>query len=168
METTYFEETQHFPWGFVVLTALVAVLFGTIFLIQVIFKIKVGTRPIPSWLSLIIFLLVTALTVFLGLQKLQTKITSQAIYYSLGALAPMRSIKTSEIASIHIRKYDGMDEFSGWGEKSNAKEDSYTTSGDDGIEIKFKNTTQKSILIGTHSAKQVQDVLAKYFSALNN
>jgi hypothetical protein len=168
METTYFEETQHFQWGFVVLTALVAVLFGTIFLVQVIFKIKVGTRPVPSWMLFIIFLFVAALTAFLGLQKLQTKITNQAIYYGLGAFAPMQSIKTSEIASIHMRKYDGMNEFSGWGEKSNPKEESYTTSGDDGIEIKFKNSTQKSILIGTHSAKQVQDVLTKYFSALTN
>jgi len=168
METTYFEETQHFQWGFILIPALVALLFGTLSLVQVIFKIKVGTRPAPSWLLLVIFLLVAAFTVFMGLQKLRLKITNKAIYYSFGAFARMRSIPTAEIASINLRKYDGMDEFSGWGEKSNAKEDSYTTSGDEGIEIKFKKSTQKSILIGTHSPQKVQHVLSKYFSGIGN
>jgi predicted membrane metal-binding protein len=166
MEITYFEETQHFQLGIVVLIALIALLFGVMFLVQVIFKIKIGTRPAPSWLLLVIFLLVAAFTVFMGLQKLQLKITSKAIYYSLGAFAPLQSIPTDQIASINLRKYNGMDEFSGWGEKSNAKEDSYTTSGDEGIEIKFKKSDQKNILIGTHSPQQVQQVLSKYFSGL--
>jgi hypothetical protein len=168
MEKTYFEETQHFQWGFIVGISLIALLFAILFLVQVIFKVKIGSRPAPSGLLLVLFVFTAGFAVFLGLQKLKVKISSKAVYYSFGALAPLQSIPKADIASIKLRKYDGMDEFSGWGEKSNAKEDSYTTSGDEGIEIKFKNSAQKSILIGTHSAKQVQQVLSTYYAVLGN
>jgi len=167
METTYFEETQYFRWGFILIPALITIMFGAFFLVQVIFKIKVGSRPIPSWLHLIICLLVGVFTLFMGLQKLQIKITSDAIYFSLGAFAPLRSIKTDAIASIHLRKYNGTQEFSGWGSKGNDKENCYTTSGDEGIEIRLKDSTQKSILIGTHKPAQVNGILSKYFSGIS-
>ena len=168
METAYFEETQHFQWGFILIPALLAIMFGAFFLVQVIFKISLGNKPMPSWLHLIFFLLLGGFTVFMGLQKLQLKITNKAIYFGLDAFAPLRSIKTDEIASIHVRKYNGMSEFGGWGTKSNDKEDCFTASGDEGIEIKFKDTTQKSILIGTHKPMQVNNILSKYFSGLKN
>ncbi|MDB5132406.1 MAG: hypothetical protein JWR02_2155 [Mucilaginibacter sp.] len=168
METIYFEETQYFPWGFLLIPALVAILFGVFFFVQVIFKIKVGNRPLPNWLLFLIFLVTVGFTVFMGSQKLTLKITNKAVYFSLGAFASMQSIKTAEMASINLRKYNGMDEFSGWGNKSNAMENSYTTSGDYGIEIKFKKSAQKSILIGTHKPKQVHEILSKYFQAFMN
>lgn len=168
METVYFDETQYFPWGILIIPALVAILFGTMFLVQVVFKIKVGNRPAPSALLLLIFILVGSFTVFMFSEKLKLKITNKAVYFSLGAFAATQSIKTGEIASINLRKYNGMDEFSGWGNKSNNKEESYTTSGEDGIEIKFKKKNQKSILIGTHEPQKVQAVLSAYFSAFSN
>jgi len=164
METIYFEETQHFQWGFVLIPALIAIIFGAFFLIQVIFKIQVGNKPIPSWAHFLLFLLVGAFAFFMGLQKLQLKITSKAIYFSLGAFAPLRSINPDEIASIHLRKYNGTEEFGGWGTKSNDKEDCITASGDEGIEIRFKDSTQKNILIGTQKPTQVNAILSKYFS----
>jgi len=147
---------------------MVAILFGGMFVVQVVFKISIGNRPVPTWLLFSIFLLTTAFTVFMYSQQLKFKITSQAIYFSLGVFAPMQSIKTDQIASISLRKYNGVGEFSGWGVKSNATENCYTTSGDEGMEIKFKNNAQKPILIGTHKSAEVQEILSKYFSALKN
>ena len=167
METTYFDETQHFQWGFILIPALLAIMFGAFFLIQVIFKISVGNKPMPSWLHFIFFLLLGGFTVFMALQTLQLKITNKAIYFSLDAFAPLRSIKTDEIASIRVRKYNGMSEFGGWGTKSNDKEDCFTASGDEGIEIKFKDSTRKIVLIGTHRPEQAREILSIFFPGLN-
>jgi hypothetical protein len=59
-----------------------------------------------------------------------------------------------------------MKEFSGWGVKGNNLEQSYTVSGDEGLEITLKSGGKK-ILIGTQERAQMQSVLNKYLQSSN-
>ena len=168
MEKIYFAETQYFSWWTWALIALLAVGFGVIFVVQITLKIKVGTRPMPSWLALVFCLALGAFSFFMAMQCLKVKITNEAVYYSLGAFARPRTIRIDEISTMSLRKYDGMAEFSGWGVRTNSKENCFTVSGDDGLEIKLKDGNKKLVLIGTQQAAQLQDILKAYFAGMDN
>jgi hypothetical protein len=163
METTYFEETQNSQWGTLIVPALIAVLFGVIFIVQVVSKTKVGSRPAPSWLLLLIFLVFGSLSVFMSMQSLRVRITGKAIYFSYGAFSKERAILISQISSLSLRKYDGAEEFAGWGVKTSSKEDCFTVSGDEGLEVTFKSSSEKPILIGTKRSDDLKGVLSRHF-----
>ena len=121
----------------------------------------------PSWLALLFFIVIGAFSVFMAMQCLKVKVTNRAVYFSLGAFASPRSVKIDDMSMITLRQYDGMAEFSGWGVRRNDKEDCYTVSGQDGLEIKFKDSSKKMLLIGTQQAKQLQAIVSAKFPALN-
>ncbi len=160
MDTIYIEESQSF--GLIGLVTLpVAIIFGVLSFIQIVLKKQVGNHPAPSWLLVVIFIATASFAVVFNMQRLKTTITNQAIKVSFGIFMSPKIFLLSDIKSITMRKYDGMSEFRGWGVKGNANEQSYTVSGDDGIEIELKSGGKK-ILIGTHEAAQMQEVIGKY------
>jgi hypothetical protein len=163
VEVTYIAEVQSFGWWVVMIPVMAALLFGVMLFSQVILHKRIGNRNAPNWLLLLIFILTTSFAVAFNLQKLKTTITNRAIYISFGVLTSNRVILLTDIKSIAIRKYDGMKEFSGWGVKGNDQEQSYTVSGDEGIEIALKSGGKK-ILIGTQKADKMRAVIAKYLA----
>ena len=56
-----------------------------------------------------------------------------------------------------------MNEFSGWGVKANPNEQSYTESGNEGIEIELKSSGKK-ILIGTQKPAEMQKVIDQLYA----
>ena len=102
-------------------------------------------------------------TIVLYFQYLKTSITNRVVYVSFGIFASQRVFPLADIKSISIRKYDGMNEFSGWGVKANPNEQSYTESGNEGIEIELKSSGKK-ILIGTQKPAEMQKVIDQLYA----
>ena len=121
-----------------------------------------GNHPAPDWLLLLFFVLTSAFSIVFYFQKLKTSITNRAVYVSFGIFASQKVFPLTDIKSIEIRKYDGMNEFSGWGVKSNSNEQSYTVSGNEGVEIELKNGGKK-ILIGTQKPLEMQKVIDQLY-----
>jgi len=163
METTYINEVQSFQWYFMLVPGMIALLFGVMWFFQVFLHKRIGNRNAPDWLLLVIFILTAAFAVGFSLQKLKTSITNRAIYTSFGVFASKQAIPLTNIKSIAIRKYDGMNEFSGWGVRGNANEQCFTVSGSEGIEIELKSGGKK-ILIGTQKADGMQAVIERYLN----
>jgi hypothetical protein len=165
MEKTYIEEIQSFGW-LGIAPGIIAVMFGIFCFFQIVLKRQIGNHPAPNWLLILIFVLTATLAMVFSLQRLRTSITDQAIYVSFGIFASKKVIPLSNIKSISVRKYDGMKEFSGWGVKANANEQSYTVSGDNGVEIEL-NSEGKKILIGTDKPNEMLSVIDKYLGAIS-
>jgi len=160
VENVYINEIQSFRW-LALVPGLVTLLFAVLCYFQIVLKKQVGNRPAPSWLLVVFFLFTATVTAMLGLQKLTLSITNKAVYINFGVFASKQVIPLTDIKSIAVRKYNGPGEFSGWGVKSNAHEQSYTVSGDEGVEIILKNG--KMILVGTQKPKEMQRVINQYF-----
>jgi hypothetical protein len=162
MEKTFIAEAQGFGWWGVI-PGSIAVLFGAMYLFQIILKKPIGNRPAPDWLLLVFFVLTSTFTIVLYFQNLKTSITNRAVYVNFGIFASQRIFPLADIKSISIRKYDGMNEFSGWGVKSNSNEQSYTESGNEGVEIELKSGGKK-ILIGTQKPVEMQKIIDQFYA----
>ena len=160
MTKILFEETQR---SILLLVPIpIAVFFGAMAGIQVISGKPIGTKPAPDIAMVLIFLFMAALALFMGRQKLKTKITADEITYSSEIFFSGQSVtRFSDVKSIAIRKYKPMKEFMGWGVKWSSDTDCFTMAGDIGLELTLINN--KKILIGTQKRAELQLVLETYF-----
>ncbi|MCH3883069.1 MULTISPECIES: hypothetical protein [Tenacibaculum] len=103
---------------------------------------------------------------FIFFFKLTTRIDEKGIHYQFFPFHfSMRKITWSEIEKAHVRTYDPISEYGGWGLKGGAfwnksKGTAINVSGDVGIQLELKNG--KKLLIGTQKENQVNLVLKKY------
>ena len=124
-----------------------------------IFNKPWGTRP-ASDLALIIINMVMFLFIILFFSfNLKTVITEQYISFRFFPLQTrMKIIYWEEVKNVSVIKYDGMKEYWGFGLKyMPGKGWCYTMPGHNGIKLTL--TSGKTILIGTHMAEEVTQII---------
>ena len=90
--------------------------------------------------------------------KLETKITEKCIYARLFPLqTSFRSYAFSEMEACYVRKYRPVREYGGWGLKGTFKNRALNISGDQGLQMVFKNG--KKLLVGTRKPQEIMEIL---------
>jgi hypothetical protein len=155
-----FEENQRFKeLAIYILLGLLQLLFLWGFIQQVIFNKPWGTKP-ASDLALIIINMGMFLFIILFFSfNLKTVITEQYISFRFFPLqTKMRIIYWKQVKCVSVIKYDGMKEYWGFGLKyMPGKGWCYTMPGHYGIKLTL--TSGKTILIGTHMAEEVTQII---------
>jgi hypothetical protein len=98
--------------------------------------------------------------------KLKTRIDEKGIHYQFFPFhLSYKTITWQEINKAHIRKYDAISEYGGWGlkggalwNKKNGK--AINVKGDLGIQLELKNN--KKLLIGTQKPNDAQQTITHY------
>ena len=156
-----FSEKQYFrqTWVWLVI-APVNLLFLLGLVSQVGFGKTFGDKPMSnqelivatalSFLPLLLFLLL----------KLETLIRCDGIYYRFVPFQwTFRKITWESTEKIYVRKYNPLREYGGWGLRTGftGKNGAFNVSGDQGLQIEFKNG--KKFLIGTQKPKEMTELL---------
>ena len=90
--------------------------------------------------------------------KLETKITEKCVYVRLFPLQiSFRSYAFSEMSAYFVRKYHPVREYGGWGLKGTFNNRALNISGNQGLQIVFKN--EKKLLIGTRRPQEIMEIL---------
>jgi hypothetical protein len=158
--TDIFHEKQYLrqPWiiGIVLFTAAIILLvFGYGFYIQIIQGIPFGNKPMPDFEMIISFLMAI---IFAGLMSfmllasnLETIVRNEGLYFRyFPFINKFKKITKNQISSYSIRKYRPIAEYLGWGIRFSLQGNgiAYNTSGNIGLQLELNNG--KKILIGTH------------------
>lgn len=103
---------------------------------------------------------------FIFFFKLKTRIDEIGIHYQFSPFhLKMKIIQWKEIKKVHVRNYDPIGEYGGWGLKggffwNKEKGKCLNISGDIGIQLLLKNG--KKLLIGTQKKEEAIQVLKTY------
>jgi hypothetical protein len=103
---------------------------------------------------------------FIFFFKLKTRIDEVGIQYQFSPFhLKMKIIQWKDIKKVHVRNYDPIGEYGGWGLKggffwNKEKGKCVNISGDIGIQVEFKNG--KKLLIGTQKKEAATSVLKTY------
>ncbi|RCW91596.1 hypothetical protein [Winogradskyella arenosi] len=126
----------------------------------------------PETYSVTELLLLLSILIFVGcfifFIKLSTKIDQHGIHYKFFPIhRSFKIIPWTAIERIHVKTYDPISDYGGWGFKGGAlwnrsKGQSITVSGDIGIQIILKNG--KKLLIGTQQPQAAERSIAYYKS----
>ena len=154
-----FSENQRFKqWWIYVLTLGIFAFTTYAFIRQVVLKYPFIDNPISnkaligSWITALIIILI------LFSIRLQTKIKSDGIYirffpFMLG----FRHYAWDELSACYVRQYSPLAEFGGWGYRFGAGGKAYNISGNNGLQLGFKN--KKRLLIGTQMPLELENSL---------
>jgi hypothetical protein len=105
--------------------------------------------------AIVPFLVVSIIVLLFHSLKLQTRITSDGIYYRfLPFQRKFRFIKKSDIDNLEVKSYEPISEYGGWGIKFGKNGMAYNVKGNKGIYITL--TSRKHILIGTSEPSEVE------------
>jgi hypothetical protein len=159
MSTILFEEKQQFRQWWLWLIMLLIVGDAIWQFIQVIENpahatfSEVAAPGIIAALPLIIVFFIKSLT-------LHTMITNEGVYVRFGPIQKkFRFYPWEDIATLHIRKYAPISEYGGWGIRGWGSNKAYNTSGDTGLQLKFKNGNK--LLIGTQQPSVLREALSQ-------
>jgi hypothetical protein len=154
-----FTEQQKFRqvWVWVLLIAI-DVFFVYAIITQLVLNRAVGTKPLSNTALVFSALLVFSVTLLFVFMKLQTRISEDGIHYQFFPFhRGFKKIAWTEIKEMHVRKYDPISEYGGWGPKSGPSGQAFNVSGNYGLQLVLHNGTK--ILVGTQHPDQVQQVI---------
>ncbi|MCL7753524.1 hypothetical protein [Polaribacter sp. Z022] len=161
-----FKEEQRFTQTWLI----VLLAFSTIVPIAIITKEyleKESNMSTNKFVITLVGILVSISLIFFF--KLTTRIDEKGIYYQFFPFHfSMKLIPWQNIAKAHIRTYNPIGEYGGWGLKggwSKSRGKAINVSGDVGIQLILKN--EKKLLIGTLKKEEVKRVLETYKSKLS-
>jgi hypothetical protein len=168
MNNLQFEETQQFRsrsfWIFLgTLLIFLTTLFGYGFITQIILGKPFGMKPASDHgiilITVFVYLLCAGLFLLFFFAKLTTIINKEGVFIKY---VPFRNRKKyipwNEIESLHVRKYDPIREYGGFGLRFGFKGGmAYNVSGFWGLQI-IKNDGEK-ILIGTQKPEKLKKFL---------
>lgn len=145
--------TQWWLWLIVILAVSVPL---------VIDVVKMLRNGIPQQLMLYSILSYVAciipVIILLCIIKLETEITEKCIYVRMFPLhISFRSYAFSEMEAYYVRKYRPVREYGGWGLKGTFNNRALNISGNQGLQIVFKNG--KKLLIGTRKPQEIMEIL---------
>lgn len=170
MEKILFTEEQRFSqWWLwlIMLLALAAVVVPFTIGIhsQVVLDKPYGDNPMSNE-GLIVtggfsVLLLFLIFVVIARVRLKTKITTEGLYVAFSPLIKnWKKFVPGEIANYEIRTYSAKREFGGYGIKRRRRSgQSYTISGNIGLQLHFKNG--KKLLIGTQKKQAIEYAMRK-------
>jgi hypothetical protein len=162
MNSIHFHEKQKFTFlPAKIIVGLIQVLFLWGLIQQVIFDKPWGVKPASDSALIIINIGVFLLLLLFISIKLKTDITEENISFQmLPFQIRKRSIPWNKVQQARVIKYDGFNEYWGFGIKyMRGKGWCYTLPGEYGIKLILKNG--KQILIGTDKPKELHQTVKK-------
>lgn len=167
MNTTIrFTETQRFTqwWLWLLLIGLSAVIISAM-IYQITYEQPVGDNPMSDSGLIISSVIILLLNVIFFIFKLETHIDKEGIHIRFFPFhMKFRTYKWVDMSECYLRQYSPISEFGGWGIKGWPSNMAFNVSGNQGIQITFKEG--KKLLIGTNSVQLTDDALKLFF--LNN
>ena len=155
-------EKQRFtqPWIWLILGG-VNVLFLYGFYIQVIMDKPFGDKPAPDGVLIIILLFLFALTYTILISRIETVLEKEGMRVRLFPLQiKFRQYPWESIRRAYTRTYNPLVEYGGWGLKGFGKNKAITISGNQGLQLEFKDG--KRLLIGTKKTIEINSLLHKF------
>jgi len=179
MNKTLFKEEQRFrqPWMWLLLIPsfiVTIVLIGYGFEKQLFQGEPWGDKPMSDEgllvMGIFVFLMMTGLTILFYKMKLITEIREDGIYYRYPPMImKFRIIKPDIIENYEIRKYKPIQEYGGWGIKTNGLKTkrqkfgtAYNVSGNIGLQLQL--FYGKKILFGTQRGDALKHAMDKMMS----
>ena len=164
-----FKEEQRFTQTWLIVLLTISAIVPIALICQEYFKNNT-TMSTNHFVWTIILILASISLIFLF--KLTTRIDEKGIHYQFFPFHfKFKLIGWEEISKVHIRTYDPIGEYGGWGFKggslwNKSKGRALNVSGDIGIQLNLKNN--KKLLIGTNKEAEAKRVIATYQQKLNN
>ena len=125
-----------------------------------------GDEPMNNngliWSSIISFVVVSSVLIFILNASLETEIWSDGIRYKFTPLIrKIRHIPLDQILDVEVAKYKPLLEFGGWGWRRRllTGKTAFNVSGAIGIRVTLKNSSQ--ILFGTHKQEEMKRAIGK-------
>ncbi|MGB3774004.1 MAG: hypothetical protein WA951_01995 [Leeuwenhoekiella sp.] len=157
-----FKETQRFDqwWLRILLLAALSVAISPLFFE---YDTIIGSRSELTSVITSVVIIVALFLTFWFLFKLETRIDEQGISYRyLPFHRKSRSRTWDKIRSIHVRKYNPILEYGGWGYRIGLrKKRALNVKGNMGIQIIYKNGRQ--LLLGTQRPQDAEAIIGSYF-----
>lgn len=157
-----FEERQRFKqwWLWFVLIGVNGIfIYGVVK--QVFLGQQFGNNPMSDGWLMLSTQLSFLLTLFFFHIHLDTQIAKDGIYVRFFPfhLVSFKHYSWDKIEKVYVRKYNPIGEYGGWGIRIGlfGKGRAYNISGNDGIQIEFKNG--KRLLIGTQKAEEARKAI---------
>ncbi|WP_339625157.1 hypothetical protein [uncultured Winogradskyella sp.] len=164
-----FEEEQRFNQVWLIVLILVSVFIPLIIIVITYLKDS-NTFTVNELLLTIGSIVLASGVIFVF--KLSTRIDEKGIHYKFFPFHWMyKCIQWNDINKAHVRHYDALNEYGGWGLKGGAlwnkeKGKAINVSGSIGIQLELK--TGKKVLIGTQQEKDAKNVLANYRTKIDH
>jgi hypothetical protein len=171
MERLIYKEEQSFRQSFIPWIMLAVILFmlagfGVGFYQQLYLGKPYGDEPMSNngliWSSILSFVFVSAVFIFLLSGSLVTEIWSDGIRYKFPPLIrKIKYLSLAEMASVEVVKYNPLLEFGGWGLRKRlfARKTAYNIKGRIGIRVVLKNGSQ--IMFGTQKQEEMKRAVDK-------
>ncbi|MCB9282970.1 MAG: hypothetical protein H6563_02765 [Lewinellaceae bacterium] len=159
MSVILFQEKQFFrQWYLWIPMVATALLFSWGMFQQLVLGKPWGDHPMSDLGLVLGSLFVYATIGFLGIVHLNTEITQEEVRIVFFPLS-RRTIRWDEIAAAHVRKYNPMLEFGGWGLRFGKDGPAYNVSGRLGLELELHDG--RKLLIGTNKPEELEAVVKK-------
>lgn len=160
-----FKEEQRFTQTWVITLMVISTIVPLVLIGK---EYASGEMEITEFIGVLCLLIFA--TSFIFFFKLTTRIDDIGIHYQFFPFhLRLKTIKWQELSKIHVRKYDPISEYGGWGYHktlwNKKKGKAINVSGDLGIQLEFKNG--KKLLIGTRQETSIKRVLDTYQHKIN-
>ena len=156
-----FSETQRFKqwWLWILLIGSdLFILYGVYK--QVIKGNTFGSKPASNTELLIIAFVTLVFTILFLIIRLETQIRKDGVYVKFFPLhLKFRHFSWDQLSKCYVRKYSPMAEYGGWGLRFGFGGKAYNISGNQGLQLEFKN--KKTLLIGTQRPEELNEALQK-------
>jgi hypothetical protein len=156
---TLFSETQRFRqwWLWVLLIGSNVFTFYGVYK-QVITGHLFGDKPASNTELLVIAGISLLGTILFLAVRLDTQIKNDGVYVKFFPLhLKFRHYPWTELSKCYVRKYSPMAEYGGWGLRFGFGGKAYNISGNQGLQLEFKN--KKTLLIGTQRPEELTKAL---------
>lgn len=163
-----FKEEQRFTQSWLIILMTISIILPITLIIKEYMK---ESSTMSSTEFILTLFGITLSITFIFFFKLTTRIDEIGIHYQFFPFhLSMRKITWTEINKIHVRKYEPISEYGGWGLKggflwNKGKGTAINISGNIGIQIELKNN--KKLLIGTKKEQEAKRVLENYQHKIN-
>jgi hypothetical protein len=158
-----FKETQHIRfWALWVMLGIMNLLFGFVFVYQVVLGIPLGKIPLPNGF-IIGFFSVSALgLICCSIIHLTIKIDEQGVHYRLFPLQrKFTTITWYNISDACVMEYEPIYEFGGWGMKGTPQKQMLSISGKMGLLVVKRSGNR--VILGTRRPVEVKAIAQFYF-----
>lgn len=160
-EIILFSETQRFRqwWIWILLLGIYSIFLYGLY-VQLITGQPYGDKPMTDIMLIISTILYTSFVVLFLFVRMDTQITQDSIQIRFFPFhrKPKR-YSWDSISEYAIQKYNATQEYGGWGIKGYSNDRAYNISGNQGLQIQFRDGHK--LLIGSKNSEGLQKALSK-------
>lgn len=159
-KTVLFSERQRWPWFVYLPVAIIFVVYGVGMYSQIVLGKPIGNPPEGNLGLILTTLLVLALTAFLFMMRLETRISAEGVDVRMFPFhIKFRKYSWEEISEVNVRDYQPLFEYGGWGIRGFRNNRALSMSGKTGLQLVLNNG--RKLLIGTCKKDEVNKVLVE-------